>query len=67
MAKGILMDDGTVVTDGIILAEAHVGGDDRFFVMDLDGWILDDCNGYGYKTKTSAHRGYHYKSRHGLV
>lgn len=61
------MDDGTMVTDSIMLAEAHVNGNDRFFVMDLDGWILDDCNGHGCRTKTAAHRGCYYKSRHGLA
>lgn len=67
MVKGISMGGGTMVTDGIMLAEAHVNGNGRFFVMDLDGWILDDRNGHGCRTKTAAHRGYCYKRRRGLA
>jgi len=38
--------------------------DERYVIIDLDtGEILDDCQGYGYKTKQKAHIGYSYKNR----
>ena len=38
--------------------------DERYVIIDLDtGEILDDCQGYGYKTKQKAHIGYAYKTR----
>lgn len=37
---------------------------DRFVIINIDtGEILDDCQGYGYKTKQKAHIGYAYKTR----
>jgi hypothetical protein len=37
---------------------------DRFVIINVDtGEILDDCQGYGYKTKQKAHIGYAYKTR----
>ena len=38
--------------------------DERYVIIDLDtGEILDDCQGYGYKTKQKAHLAYAYKNR----
>lgn len=38
-------------------------GDTRYVVIDEDtGKILDDADGYGYKTKQNAHRAYGYRS-----
>lgn len=36
--------------------------EERFIVVDPEtGEVLDDCNGYGYSTEVSAHRGYSFK------
>ena len=37
----------------------------RFVIMDLEtGEILDDAQGYGYKTAVKAHRAYGWKQSH---
>lgn len=39
-------------------------GEPRFIVVDKEtGEILDDAQGYGYKTVQKAHAGYSYKNR----
>jgi hypothetical protein len=36
----------------------------RYIIVDEEtGEILDDANGYGYKTKQAAHKGWAYKSK----
>lgn len=45
------------------VAPVKMNGETRFVITDLEGIIIDDMNGYGYKTKTSAYRGYSYKSK----
>lgn len=38
--------------------------DDRFVIVDLEtGEILDDAQGYGYKTAQKAHIGYNYRNK----
>lgn len=38
--------------------------EDRFVVVSADtGEILDDAQGYGYRTKQKAHAAYNYKNR----
>lgn len=38
----------------------------RYVIIDLEtGEILDDANGWGYKTPQSAHRGFSYKVKKG--
>lgn len=46
---------------------AVMNGQMRYVVQDLEGNVLDDMNGHGYYTKTTAHRGYYYKHKHGIV
>ena len=39
-------------------------GEMRYVVVDTDtGEIIDDCNGYGYKTKDAARLGWNYKQK----
>lgn len=39
-------------------------GDPRYIVIDAEsGLVLDDAQGYGYKTVKNAHRGYAYQRR----
>lgn len=35
--------------------------DDRYVVTDLDGNVLDDCQGYGFKSEDSAYKSYVYE------
>lgn len=38
--------------------------DPRFVIVQMDiGEILDDAQGYGYKSKPNAYRGYAYKEK----
>lgn len=38
--------------------------DSRYIIVDEDtGEILDDAQGYGYKSKPNAYRGYAYKQK----
>lgn len=46
---------------------ANMNGKMRFIVTDMNGTVIDDMNGYGYKTKTTAYRGYSYKNKKGLI
>lgn len=45
----------------------EMNGEMRYVVTDLDGIVIDDMNGYGYLTKTTAHRGFCYKRKNGLL
>lgn len=45
------------------VAPAQVGGKDRFVVTDLDGNVVDDAQGYGYKDRTAACRCYACKQK----
>ena len=41
-------------------------GDVRYVIMEEDSnTVLDDANGYGYKSVQAAHKGYGYKRRNG--
>lgn len=46
---------------------ANMKGQMRFIVTDLEGKVIDDMNGYGYKTQTTAYRGHIYKRRCGMI
>lgn len=41
----------------------HSYTETRYRVVDLDGKVLDDAQGYGYKTAQNAHAAWGYKSR----
>ena len=42
--------------------ECHINGKQRYVVVDgATGAVLDDANGYGYKTEKNALRAYYYK------
>ena len=48
----------------VVKSDVLSKNDERYIIIDLDtGEILDDCQGYGYKTKQKAHLGYAYKTR----
>lgn len=38
-------------------------GDRRYVVLDENGNIIDDAQGYGYKSKRKAHAAFQYKNR----
>ena len=39
----------------------------RFAISDADGNIIDDAQGWGYKTKVAAHKAASYKKNHGKI
>lgn len=39
----------------------------RFVVAGLDGTVIDNADGYGYTTKTKAHKAFAYKRKNALV
>ena len=39
------------------------GYDKRYIVVDLEGNVLDNAQGYGYKSPQKAHAAYRYKTR----
>ena len=43
------------------------GNDERYIIIDTDtGEVLDDANGYGFKTAQGAHRCWGYKSKNNV-
>lgn len=46
---------------------ANLNGEMRYVVTNNEGSVVDDMNGYGYKNKTTAHRGYNYKRKNDLL
>lgn len=46
---------------------AMMKGEMRYVVQDLSGNTIDDMNGNGYRTKTTAHRGFNYKRKNGMI
>lgn len=46
---------------------ATLNGQDRFVVADLDGNVVDDMNGYGYLSKTTAYRALSYKVKNNML
>lgn len=46
---------------------AQLNGNMRYVVTATDGRVVDDMNGHGYHNKTTAHRGYNYKRKNGMI
>lgn len=44
--------------------DLSINGEDRYVIVDIEtGEILDDANGYGYKSAKNAYAAYAYKNR----
>ena len=53
-------------TIGMKIIKKVINNEDRFIIIDEDGVVLDDAQGYGFKTRQKAFLCYNYKNNNEL-